>query len=447
MKVLVVDDERPIRETLDMFLQEKGYEVLTAESGERGLEVARAERPDIVLLDVRLPGMDGLEVLRQIAASSPSTSVIMITAHHDMDIAIRAVKLGAYECIHKPLDVEELDVCLRKVAENLRLADRLENLLTEISHEYRVDNIVGMTKAMQDIFKIIGLASENRATVLIQGESGTGKELIAKAIHYNSAFKKEPFVPINISALVETLLESELFGHEKGAFTGASHLKKGKIELAQQGTIFLDEIGELSPLLQVKLLRFLQEREFERVGGEKTLRSNTRVIAATNRNLATLVAEGRFREDLYFRLKVVEINVPPLRERRADIPLLIEHLLNKINRDLHKSITKIPNAVMESLVRYSWPGNIRELENVLTRAAVLSKGEILLPEYLPDFSVPCRPGGTEDLDAIKPLEQVKMEHVRAVLQCVHWDRGKACQALKVSRPTLRKMIKDYHLQP
>lgn len=447
MKVLVIDDERPIRETLDMFLQEKGYEVITAESGEQGLESVQAESPDIVLLDVRLPGMDGLEVLRQINESSSPASVIMITAHHDMDIAIRAVKLGAYDCIHKPLDVEELEVTLNKVVENLRLADRLENLLTEISQDYRVDNIVGKTKAMQEIFKIIGLASESRATVLIQGESGTGKELIAKAIHYNSSFQKEPFVPINISALVETLLESELFGHEKGAFTGASHLKKGKIELAQQGTIFLDEIGELSHLLQVKLLRFLQEREFERVGGEKILRSNTRVIAATNSNLGTLVSAGRFREDLYFRLKVVEIYVPPLRERKADIPLLIEHLLNKINRDLHKSITKIPNAVMDALVRYSWPGNIRELENVLTRAAVLSKGDILLPEYLPDFSVPCRAGEAESLGAIKPLEQVKMEHVRAVLECVRWDRGKACELLKVSRPTLRKMIKDYHLQP
>jgi DNA-binding NtrC family response regulator len=447
MKVLVIDDERPIRETLDMFLQEKGYEVFTADTGERGLEAVFAENPDIVILDVRLPGLDGLEVLRRITEAALVTSVIMITAYHDMDIAIQAVKLGAYECIHKPLDIEELEVTLNKVVDNLRLNNRLENLLTEISQDYRVDNIVGKTKVMQDIFKIIGLVSENRATVLVQGESGTGKELIAKAIHYNSSFKKEPFLPINISALVETLLESELFGHEKGAFTGASHLKRGKIELAQQGTIFLDEIGELSPFLQVKLLRFLQEREFERVGGEKTLHSSARVIAATNRKLATLVAEGKFREDLYFRLKVVEIYVPPLRERKADIPLLIEHLVNKINRDLHKSITKIPNTVMDALVRYEWPGNIRELENVLTRAAVLSKGDILLPDYLPDFSVPCRPGEAESLGAVKPLEQVKMEHVRAVLDCVRWDRGKACILLKVSRPTLRKMIKDYNLQP
>jgi len=289
------------------------------------------------------------------------------------------------------------------------------------------------------------MVSESRTTVLIQGESGTGKEVIARAIHYNSPYRKEPFLAINVPALVETLLESELFGHEKGAFTGATQLKKGKIELAQNGTIFLDEIGDLSSSLQVKLLRFLQEREFERVGSAKVLRSNARIITATNQNLAQMVAERRFRDDLYFRLKVVEINVPPLRERKPDIPLLVEHLLNKINRDLHRQVTKIPKEVMDALVQYEWPGNIRELENILTRAVVLSKGDILVPEYLPDFFT-ARSGGGEKVSHIKPLDQVKKEHVLKALEFTHWDRGKVCELLGISRPTLRKMIKDYKIK-
>ena len=246
----------------------------------------------------------------------------MITAYHDMETTIQAMKLGAYEYIHKPIDVDELEIAIDKVVNNQKLNTRLENLIMEISEDYKVNNIVGRSKAMQEIFKIIGLVSESKTTVLIQGESGTGKELIARAIHYNSPYRRDPFLPINCSALVETLLESELFGHEKGAFTGATHLKKGKIELAQNGTIFLDEIGDISPNLQVKLLRFLQEKEFERVGGEVILRSSARVIAATNQNLSQLVEKKKFREDLYFRLKVVEIYVPPLRERKSDIPLL-----------------------------------------------------------------------------------------------------------------------------
>ncbi len=385
MKILIIDDEQSIRETLEMFLHEKGYAVMTSEDGVQGLEAVQRERPDIVILDIRLPGMGGLEVLQKIKEKGEDIYVIMITAYHAMETTIQAMKLGAYEYIHKPIDVDELEIAIDKVVNNQKLNTRLENLIMEISEDYKVNNIVGRSKAMQEIFKIIGLVSESKTTVLIQGESGTGKELIARAIHYNSPYRRDPFLPINCSALVETLLESELFGHEKGAFTGATHLKKGKIELAQNGTIFLDEIGDISPNLQVKLLRFLQEKEFERVGGEVILRSSARVIAATNQNLLQLVEKKKFREDLYFRLKVVEIYVPPLRERKSDIPLLVEHLFNKINRELHKKVTKIPKEVMEGLVNYSWPGNIRELENLLTRAIVLSTGNILLPESFPEL--------------------------------------------------------------
>ncbi len=444
MKILVVDDEQPIRETLDMFLREKGYEVVTSEDGGQGLEAVQSERPEMVILDIRLPGMSGLEVLQRIVGMGKGIPVIMITAYHDMETTIQAMKLGAYEYIHKPIDVDELEIAIDKVVNHQKLNTRLEDLITEVSQDYKVNNIVGTTKAVQEIFKIIGLVSESKTTVLIQGESGTGKELIAKAIHYNSPYRKEPFLPINCSALVETLLESELFGHEKGAFTGATHLKKGKIESAQNGTIFLDEIGDLSPGLQVKLLRFLQEKEFERVGGEETLRSGARVITATNRDLSQLVREKKFREDLYFRLKVVEIHAPPLRERKSDIPLLVDHLVNKINRELHKNVTKIPKEVMEGLVNYPWPGNIRELENLLTRAIVLSKGNILLPESFPELFHPKR--NLQEPVVFKPLEQIELEHVAKALEFVQWDKGKACKLLGISRPTLRKKIQKYNLR-
>ncbi|MGO9572067.1 MAG: sigma-54-dependent transcriptional regulator [Desulfomonilaceae bacterium] len=442
---MIIDDERSIRRSLEMFLQKKGYAVLTAEDGEKGLLIVENERPEMLILDIRLPGMDGLEVLRAVRERHPSTSVVMITAFHDMDTTIRTMKLGAYEYIHKPIDIDELEIVIEKVARNITLSGRLEDLITEISRDYKVHNIVGKSQATQEIFKIIGLVSENRATVLILGESGTGKELIAKTIHYNSPFAKEPFIPVNCSTLVENLFESELFGHEKGAFTGASYQKKGKIERAQNGTIFLDEIGDISPPVQVKLLRFLQEREFERVGGEERLRSRARIIAATNRDLPKLVTEKKFREDLYFRLKVVEIQVPPLRDRKSDIPLLVDHLLNKINLELHKKVTKIPENVMDCLTSYQWPGNVRELENVLTRAVVLSKGDVLFPDQFSDFL--STDACTTAPPAFKRLDDVVKEHVSATLRHTAWHKGRACELLGISRPTLREMIKKYRLFP
>ena len=444
MKVLVIDDERSIREHFEMFFLEKGVDVLSAENGEKGIDLVREEKPDLLILDIRLPGIDGLEVLRRVKEENDRISVIMITAFQDMETTIQAMKLGAYDYIHKPLDIEELEMVVEKAMENRRLTSSAKALSTEISKNYRSDNIVGQSKGMQEIFKLIGMVSDSRATVLIQGESGTGKELIARTIHYNSPFCREPFVPVNCSALVETLLETELFGHEKGAFTGASYQKKGKIELAGDGTIFFDEIGELDLNPQVKLLRFLQEREFERVGGEERIRSGARVMAATNRDLAHMVQTQKFREDLYFRLKVVEIHVPPLRERKSDIPLLVEHLLKKINLQLHKSVASISQEAMEMLLNYQWPGNVRELENVLTRGVVLSKGPVLLRDYLPDLngSAPSPAVGTE---GIEPLDDVVKEHVLKALTFTNWDLGKTCDLLGISRPTLRKRIQKYEL--
>jgi DNA-binding NtrC family response regulator len=443
MKILVVDDERPIRETLEMVLRDKGYIVVTAEDGPTAIRVCEHEPPDLVLLDIYLPKMNGMEVLRKLKSRNPGITVIVITAYMDMETTIQAMKEGAYEYIRKPIDADELEIVVEKVAANRKLINRFEALITEISEGYKPDNIVGKSRVMQEIFKTIAMVSENRATVLIQGESGTGKELIARAIHYNSPFRKEPFVPVNCSALVETLLESELFGHEKGAFTGAVSRKIGKIEQAHNGTLLLDEIGEISTALQVKLLRFLQEREFDRVGGQERLHSGARIIASTNRNLPRMVEDRRFREDLYFRLKVVEIYVPSLRERREDIPLLVDHLLNKINLELHKKVTQIPNDVMAALVEYPWPGNVRELENLLTRAVVLSKGSVLLPEYIPDLLE--RRSPRDHSTEIKSLSQVEKEHIFRVLGDTDWNMGKTCELLGISRPTLRGKIRKYRL--
>jgi two-component system response regulator AtoC len=444
LKVLVIDDEKSICVTLAKFLQDRGYEAITAGDGKTGLDAVEREQPDIVVLDIRLPDVNGLEVLRTVKSHHPSIGMIMITAFHDMETTIQAMKLGAYEYVHKPIDIDEMEIVIDKVTRSLKLSGRLEELITDISRDYKVHNIVGNAPSMQKIFKTIGLVSGTRATVLIQGESGTGKELIAKTIHYNSPFAKDPFVPINCSTLVENLFESELFGHEKGAFTGAANQKKGKIELARGGTLFFDEVGDISLVSQVKLLRFLQEREFERVGGSERLKSDARVIAATNRDLRKLVAEGKFREDLYFRLKVVEIHAPPLRDHKSDIPLLVEHLLTKINLALHSSVTKIPRVVMDCLVNYRWPGNVRELENVVTRLVVLSKGDILSPDLIAEL-VPGQASHPPVSVPIRPLDEMVKDHVAAALTYTNWHRGKACELLGISRPTLRGLIKKFNL--
>lgn len=444
MKILIVDDEKFIRETLTMILLEKGYTVITAKDGASGIETFQDEKPDIVILDIRLPDMNGLDVLKQMKQQDSDISVIMITAYHDMETTIQAMRLQAYEYIHKPIDADELELTVEKVAENIRSDRRSKAIIIPGNTTYKPDKIVGKSRSVRDIFKIIGLISENKAPVLIQGESGTGKELIAKAIHYNSLYQSEPFIPINCSAIVELLIESELFGHEKGAFTGANQRKTGKIEHAGNGTILLDEIGEISHAIQVKLLRFLQEKEFERVGGVERISSNVRIISATNKDLSQLVKEDRFRKDLYYRLKVIEINVPPLRDRKEDIPLLVEHLINKINAELQKNVTRISNQVMDAIFDYHWPGNIRELEHMLTRAVVHSTGTALQPDSFPDLF---NPGDTfERPEEIIPLTQLEKEHVKKALQHTNWNKGDTCDLLGISRPTLRDKIKKYNIK-
>ncbi len=443
-RMLIIDDEANLCRELALFFKSKGFETETAVSMAEGLRLFRESRPDFVVSDVRLPDGHGLDVLKGVREIDPDTYVILITAYQDMDTTIHAIRQGAFDYIHKPFEPDELELVIRKAQDNRRLNQAVSRLEAERSIPDNQYVLVGRSKPMLEIYKTIGVVSASNATVLVTGESGTGKELVARAIH-NNATPEEPFISVNCSAIVDTLLESELFGHEKGAFTGAEARKPGKFELARRGTIFLDEIGDMSPHLQTKLLRVLQEREFSRVGGTEILFTEARVVAATNRNLEQMVSEGRFREDLYYRLKVITINVPPLRERKEDIPLLVEHLLRKINAEVHREVYRIPDEVLERLIRYDWRGNVRELENVLTRAVVLSKGEVL--------SLPSQPLGDEIArqgalpgKELRSLQEMEAEHINNVLLGVGWHQGKACDVLGVSRPTLRKKIRDYGLK-
>jgi len=454
-KILVIDDDRSICETLELYLTEEGYEVHTALTGTDGLNKFVQVQPDLVILDIRLPDIDGFTVLEEIREDDEDAKVIMITAFHDMETTIRAMKAGAYDYIHKPINIDELEVSLQKALKTLETEKKIGGLLTESSRDYKVGDIIGATRAMREIFKTIGVVSQSRATVLIQGESGTGKELIAKVIHNNTA-KNEPYIAVNCSAIVETLLESELFGHEKGSFTGAIGRKLGKFELAGTGTVFLDEISEMSVNLQAKLLRVLQEMEFERVGGKDRVKVRARIIAATNRDLRMLVKEGKFRDDLYYRLNIVTITLPPLRERREDIPVLVDFLVKKINKDLHKNIAGVSKEMMEIFLQYRWPGNIRELENLLVRASVIARGQILgkvdFPDLLGGASVEA-PGGEggeakPGMDAsgrLLTLDEVEERQIRLVITKIGRNKGEICEALGISRPTLERKLEKYSI--
>jgi DNA-binding NtrC family response regulator len=376
-RILIVDDEHSILDSLEMFLGEKGHDVFKAATGGEGLEQFYRSKPDVVILDIRLPDSNGLDILNEIQNDGYFTKVIMITAFQDMETTIEAMKRGAYDYIHKPLDIDEVEKAVNRALQILEV-DRETPLLGGSRKQANQDVIIGKSEKMREIFKMIGLLCQNRATVFIQGETGTGKELVARVIHRNSLFDKEPFVTLDCSSVVETLLESELFGHEKGAFTGASHTKLGKIELAGRGTLFLDEVGELPLSLQGKFLGFIQRREYMRVGGQYTLASNCRIIAATNRDLTAMVREGTFKEDLYYRIRVVTIHVPPLRERLSDIPDLVNHFLQKINLELCTNVSKLQNGVMDRLMEHPWIGNVRELENVLVEAVIRVQGNVIL---------------------------------------------------------------------
>ena len=390
--------------------------------------------------------MNGLDVLQELVRTG-RRNIIIITAFHDMDTTIKAIKFGAFDYIPKPIDVEELDSAIEKALKTSISEGAHGAVSVDPSSAYMEGKIIGKSRGMKDIFKAIGVLSGNRITVLIEGETGTGKELIARAIHHNSPCKEHPFRAINCSTIVGNLLESELFGHEKGAFTGASHAKKGKFELAGQGTIFLDEIGEIPFELQSKLLRFLQEKEFERLGGEKKIKSDARVIAATNKDLEQMVEKGLFREDLYYRLNVATIKVPPLRQRRQDIPLLIEYLLKKINREVERDVRRVEESGLRRMMECEWPGNVRELENVLTHAAINVQGDTIFEEMIAPL-LGKRPNNHVNVkdaaDMEQSLKDIEKDHIIAVLNRTHWHLGKACILLGITRPTLRNKLKMYN---
>lgn len=451
--ILVIDDDESIVETLDLYLTEEGYNVRTALTGTDGLNQYVQEPSDVVILDIRLPDVDGFSVLEDLKEENENVKVIMITAFHDMETTINAMKCGAFDYIHKPVNVDELDLAIKKALKSLEMEKKIDGLLMEPSRNFRVGDIIGTGNEMREIFKTIGTVSKSRTTVLIQGESGTGKELIAKVVHNNTS-PDEPFIAVNCSAIVETLLESELFGHEKGSFTGAVARKLGKFELARFGTVFLDEISEMSVNLQAKLLRVLQEMEFERVGGKDRVKVNARIMAATNKDLKLMVKEGKFRDDLYYRLNIVAINLPPLRSRRQDLPHLIDYLLSKINLDLHKKIVGVSGEMMEKFMTYSWPGNIRELENLLVRACVVAKGQVLGVGDFPEL-------GKEDPSIIVPedqgadvfmpdqpgkfltLDQIEERYIRKIIKETDKNKGEICETLGISRPTFERKLEKY----
>jgi DNA-binding NtrC family response regulator len=439
--LLIIDDDPLIRKTLSVHLEKRGFEVCQAEDAEDGLKKFEDYSSDLVILDIRLPDMNGLDVLKEIKKKNKGACIIIMTAFDDMKTTVEAIKSGAFEYLVKPLDYTELDLTIDKSIQVKKLEDKLTYLVEEKQKEYTIDNIIGHSPQMRGVFKLIGSVADTKTNILIQGESGTGKELVAKAIHYNSPFCDEPFIVINCSAITNTLLESELFGHTRGAFTDAVYETKGKFEIAGKGTLFLDEIGDVSSNLQAKLLRVIETRDFMKVGGEKVLKTEARIIAASNKDLKSLVEKKDFREDLYYRLKVVVIELPPLRDRKEDIPELVAYLLEKINRNLRKNVRKVPPKVMNYLMDLPWKGNVRELENELTRAVILAKGDVIMEEGLSakGSSEQCFP---RDL---VPLKKIESDYIQHVLSASKGNKTKTCQILKISRPTLDKKIKEYQI--
>jgi two-component system, NtrC family, nitrogen regulation response regulator GlnG len=469
-RILIADDEDSLRWVLEKGLRQGGYEVTVAKDGPGALRAFELDEPfDLVFLDVRMPGMDGLSVLARLRELRPDVHVIVMTAHGTMDTAIQAMQRGAYDYLAKPFDLDEVVLLTERAIAAGRLTQEVARLRTGLQEVWEFGALVGRHPRMQDVYKAIGRIAASDVTVLLRGESGTGKEVVARAIHHYSRRAGRPFVAVSSAAIPATLLESELFGHERGAFTDAKERKLGKLELAHGGTLFLDEIGDMPVELQTKLLRALQERTIERVGGQDSIRIDVRVLAATNRDLEAMMKEGRFREDLFYRLNVVTLNLPPLRERRRDIPLLVEHFLAKYAGELGER--GVAPEALDRLVGHDWPGNVRELENVIQRAMVMATNGVILPEHLPIGPVSAAASvavdaSLEDIIERKLLECVRglREHasanlyglmiglvekplLRAVLRETRGNQVRAAQILGINRNTLRKKLTEHGVDP
>jgi len=448
LRILVVDDEPAQRELVGGFLRKQGHEVILAASGEEALARVRAAQVDLILSDSRMPGMTGPELLCEVKALNPEIPFLLITAYGTVETAVAAMKDGAADYLLKPLDLEELTVRIDRAAERVRLRREVRALQTQLVERHRLEGIIGESGRMQEVLALVARVAPSDATVLVRGESGTGKELIARAIHFNSPRAARPLVSLNCAAIPEQLLESELFGHEKGAFTGAIAQRKGRFELADGGSIFLDEIGDLSAALQVKLLRVLQERQFERLGGSRPLSVDVRVIAATHRDLEAGLRAGTFREDLYYRLNVVTVQIPPLRERREDIPPLLEHFLGKFAAKNQRAVPGLTAAARDALLKYDYPGNIRELENIVERAVLLCRGGVIDLADLPAAAHPGSPDPGAPLAGPLPglLEAIERQAIRAALERHAGVQTRAADELGISERVLRYKMKKYGLE-
>jgi len=457
LHVLVVDDDPAVRDVLQEALMQEEYSVSTAEGGAAAIQAVKDSVVHIVITDFQLPDIDGLEIIDRLAKLDSKIIPIMMTGFGTIETAVRAMKSGAFDFITKPFDLEAAAAVVRKAAEFLRLRQENHLLRKVVRDQYRLEQLVGASQPIQEVMEFVQKVADSDSTVIIQGESGTGKELVARMLHFNSFRKDRPLVPVNCGAIPENLLESELFGHEKGAFTGATHSRMGRFELANGGTIFLDEIGEMSLPLQVKLLRVLQEREFERVGGSRTIHVDVRIVAATNQDLETLVEEKRFRKDLFYRLNVIPIVIPPLRERRSDIPLLIDHFLTRFNQSKHTEISGLAPDAIRTLTEYDWPGNIRELENMIERLVVLKKRGVLSIGDLPE-KICRRSSGSEPTerfirfneDGINLSSEVELYEKHLIMEALRKANGvtaRAAQLLHLNRTTLVEKLKRKGVDP
>jgi len=446
--ILIVDDEPLIRKFLVETLQRMGFAVQDVSDGAQALRKIKAETFDLILTDIKMPGLTGMELLRKVREESPESVVVMMTAYATVESAVEAMKMGAFDYIIKPFSPDQIEMVTRKAAERQSLIDENRYLRSEILKEYGFGEIIGGTRVMHDIFEVIKKVANSRATVLVQGESGTGKELVGRAIHFNSSRANAPFIKVNCAALPETLLESELFGHEKGAFTGAVTRRPGRFELAHRGTLLLDEISEIPLGLQSKLLRVLQEREFERVGGTRPIKVDVRIVATTNRNLDEEIEAKRFREDLFFRLNVIPITLPPLRERLDDVALLATHFAERYCRENNRSLKTIAPETLEVMQRYSWPGNVRELQNVIERAVVLDADETIGPEHV---ALQAPGWGESDTDEIvdavgTTVAEMERRLILKTLEALGGNRGRTAEMLKISVRTLRNKLNQYRVQ-
>ncbi len=448
--ILIIDDEKSQRDILTGYLKKKGYEIFSASSGEEGIKAARENLIDIILSDFKMPDKTGLEVLEEVKKINPEISFVIITAFGTVENAVKAMRLGASDYISKPVNLDELDILLERIIEHKNLKSENELLKNQLQEKYKITSVVSNSPRMAEVISVASRVADSKATVLITGESGTGKEVLAKAIHFVGPRRDKPFIAVNIPALSANLIESELFGHEKVSFTGADKMKKGRFEIADKGTIFLDEIGDIPPSTQVKLLRVLQEQQIERVGSTENINIDVRVIAATNRNLEAKIKEGTFREDLFYRLNIVSINIPPLRERKEDILTLIEFFIEKYSKENGKDKLEISREAVDQLLKYNYPGNVRELENIIERAVVLARGSLItlndLPFNIKDFVNEDKLTGAAEGDLTEQVEALEKRLIFDALKQTNGNQTQAGKILGLTERNLRYKLKKYGIK-